>query len=298
MKSYRLIGAILLATVVAGCTGKQSGPKTTGGAKPALMEVAVIPERPRVGERIEARVDLRAGAGEPATLAYQWLRNGTPVPGAGSRIFETGAMKKGDKVSVVVRIQGQEGEMKSQTLTLLNTPPRIATVSVTPARPGVSQELSASVKAEDHDGDPLSYQYQWSVNGLELTGATLPSLKPGAFKRGDQVAVSAVASDGEGRSEKVPSFPVFVSGRSPVILSQPPAGGIGGGTFSYQVVGQDPEGGAVGYTLVSGPSGMRMDPRSGLLTWSLPETRGGTYPVTVRVSNQDGYTDQSFTLRY
>ncbi len=298
MKSYRLIGAILLANVVAGCTGKQSGPKATGGARPALMEVTVIPDRPRVGDRIEARVDLRAGSGEPVTLVYQWLRNGASIPGAGSRILETEGLKKGDKISVKVKIQGQEAEMESRSLAIANTPPRIITVSVTPSRPVVGQELSASVKAEDKDGDKLSYQYQWARGGQEVAGATQATFPAGLLKRGHEMAVSSVVSDGEAQSEKVPSLPVTVSGRPPVILSQPPAGVPQMGTFSYQVVAQDPEGGAVSFSLVSGPSGMTIDPRGGLLTWPLPQARGGAYPVVVRVMNQDGYADQNFTLRY
>lgn len=289
---------MLMMITAAGCTGKKSGTSGAGVSRPALMGVAIFPDRPRAGEPIEARVDVQSNPGVPVVLVYQWLRNGAPVPGAGGRAFDSRGSQKGDQISVRVQIQGQEGQMESRRITLINTPPKIQTVSITPSRPMVGQELAAVVRAEDADGDKLSYQYQWVKGGSEVAGATQASFPAGLLKRGNEMAVSAVVSDGEAQSEKVPSLPVTVSGRPPVILSQPPAGGPQMGTFSYQVVAQDPEGGAVSFSLVSGPSGMKIDPRGGLLTWPLPQARGGAYPVVVRVANQDGYADQTFTLRY
>jgi hypothetical protein len=286
-----------LLILTAGCTGKQAG-GGPGASRPTLMEVTIFPDRPRVGEPIEARVDVRSDPGVPVNLVYQWLRNGIPVPGAGARIFDSKGSRKGDQVSVRVEIQGQKGQIESRRVALVNTAPKILSVSVSPGRPLLGQDLTAVVSAEDADGDRLSYRYQWVKNSQEVPGATLGNFPAGQVQRGDQVAVRVVASDGQDTSETARSLPVTVAGHPPVILSQPPTEMPRQGVFSYQVIARDPEGGPVTYSLVSGPQRMTLDPKSGLLTWPLPEAKGNGYSIVVRASDSDGFTDQAFTLHY
>jgi hypothetical protein len=296
MKGVWRAGVVLLI-LTAGCTGKQAG-GGGGGSVPTLMDVAIFPDRPRVGEPIEARVEVRSDSGVQVNLVYQWLRNGNSVPGAGSRIFDSKGSRKGDQISVRVAIQGREGQVESRKVALINTAPKIRSVTISPGKPSLRQDLAVIVNADDADGDQLSYRYQWVRNSQELPGATMASLPAGQGQRGDQIAVRVVASDGQDTSEIVRSLPVTLSGRPPVILSQPPPGPPQQGVFSYQVVARDPEGGPVTFSLVSGPQGMTLDPRTGLLTWPLPEAKGIGYSIVVRASDSDGFTDQTFTLHF
>jgi hypothetical protein len=54
----------------------------------------------------------------------------------------------------------------------------------------------------------------------------------------------------------------------------------------------------LGYTVVSGPAGLTINPTSGALSWTPTEAQGpGTYSVTVRVADPGGLTaDRTFTL--
>jgi len=297
MRYLGSVGLVFLI-ILGGCSGKREGaPPVQKGA--GLMNVAIVPERPHMGEPIEARVEIRSNPGEAVTLLYQWLRNGTPVPGAESRILDPKGLHKGDRISVRVRIQGQEGQMGSGEIRLVNSPPKIQSVFIFPQKPVVGQELAANVKAEDADGDVLSYRYQWLRNGQPVPGAAQASFSTGQTKRGDGVGVRVVASDGEDTTDAFPALPVTVSGRLPVILSQPPGEMPQGGTFTYQLIAQDPEGGRISYSLITGPPGMALNPASGLVSWTLPQERGNAYPVTVRVTNEEGsWAEQNFTLRY
>lgn len=289
-------GAVLLI-LTAGCTGKQTGGEK-GPSVPSLMDVAIFPDRPKVGEPIEARVDVRSDPGVQVSLVYQWLRNGNPVPGAVSRIFDSKGSRKGDQISVRVQLEGQKGQVESPKVALINTPPKILSVSVSPGKPLLGQDLTALVNAEDQDGDRLSYRYQWVKNSQEVPGATQASFPGAQTQRGDQMAVRVVAADDQDTSEAARSLPVTVAGQPPVIISQPPAAPPQQGVFSYQVVARDPQGGPVTYSLISGPQGMTLDPGTGLLTWTLPEAKGSAYSVVVRASDSDGFTDQAFTLHY
>jgi len=299
MKKACFAGAAVLILIAGGCSGRkpESGgtPATQGSS---VMDIVLMPEQPRLGDPIEARVDVRSNPGEAVAVRYQWLINGTPVAGAKARIFDTRGAHKGDQISVRVGIQGQAGEVESRKVTIANTPPKILSVTVSPAKPMVGQDLTGAVQAEDRDGDNLRYQYQWVKNRGDVSGATQATFPASQIKRGDEVSVKVVVSDGESTSENVQSLPVTVSGRPPIILSQPPMEAPQGGIFQYQVVARDPDGGPVTYALVSGPPGMTINFQTGLLTWTLPEARGGIYSVTVRASDPDGFTDQNLNIRY
>lgn len=51
---------------------------------------------------------------------------------------------------------------------------------------------------------------------------------------------------------------------------------------------------AAAFSLIAAPTGMNVDPDSGLITWT-PDTRGD-FPVTLRASNSLGSADQSFLI--
>jgi fibro-slime domain-containing protein/RHS repeat-associated protein len=67
--------------------------------------------------------------------------------------------------------------------------------------------------------------------------------------------------------------------------------------YIYDVEAVDPDNDPITYSLVAGPSGMSIDPNSGLLVWDPTAAQAGSYPVTVRVADgRGGFDQQSFTL--
>jgi len=77
-----------------------------------------------------------------------------------------------------------------------NTRPRITHVSIAPAGATADDTLRAVYAAEDLDGDPLSYQFRWIVNGRQLGGALSPTLSNVNFRKGYRVELDFRASDG------------------------------------------------------------------------------------------------------
>ncbi len=67
--------------------------------------------------------------------------------------------------------------------------------------------------------------------------------------------------------------------------------------YVYDVEAVDPDGDPLTYSLVTGPSGMGIDPDTGLVTWDVTSTDLGQHDVTVRVDDDGGLFDtQSFTI--
>ena len=67
-----------------------------------------------------------------------------------------------------------------------------------------------------------------------------------------------------------------------------------GGTFTYTAAasGNPPP----NYSVVSGPTGLTIDPVSGAVSWTTPASLVGPVPVTIQATNLIGSATQSFTL--
>ena len=59
----------------------------------------------------------------------------------------------------------------------------------------------------------------------------------------------------------------------------------------------DPDNDPVTFTLKSGPKGMGIDPKSGLLQWQIRKEDKGTHPIEIEVSDSEGArSNQQYTL--
>lgn len=70
------------------------------------------------------------------------------------------------------------------------------------------------------------------------------------------------------------------------------------GSLTYQVTATDPDGDPVTFSLIKGPNGMTIEPKSGLLQYSLPQDNiPGSISATVKVEDDKGAsTTQDFTV--
>jgi hypothetical protein len=98
---------------------------------------------------------------------------------------------------------------------IANNAPTIESVVLRPEAPQSGDRLTAIVAASDPDGDNLSYEFEWTVDGFELeaTGAEviLSDVSKGAF-----IEVTVVARDRESRSESV-TVETTIGNRPPVL---------------------------------------------------------------------------------
>jgi hypothetical protein len=114
--------------------------------------------------------------GHPSDLQYQWKRNGSNLSGQTSSTLAMGLTVRGDDVSLVVTpcdSFGACGTTKtSNTLDVLNASPTAPSVSISPsvAEPDDDLTCTISSNADDPDGDPLTYQYVWVLQGGTNSG--------------------------------------------------------------------------------------------------------------------------------
>lgn len=88
-------------------------------------------------------------------------------------------------------------ESGSRTILSGNHLPVVLEASILPSPLIRSQPLSVQIHADDSDRDPLTFHYQWFVNGQVLAGQTGATLAATAINQGDRVAVEIVPDDGK-----------------------------------------------------------------------------------------------------
>ena len=95
--------------------------------------------------------------------------------------------------------------------------PTVRLVTIVPDPLILAGPVTAHVMADDPDGTEPIKRYQWIINGTPVLGATGPELAPIHVKRGDQVALEVIASDGELESAPYRTDPVSVVNSPPMV---------------------------------------------------------------------------------
>lgn len=98
-----------------------------------------------------------------------------------------------------------------------NHPPVIRRVSLQPVPLILHGPLSVSVEAQDLDRDEVTFRYRWFVNGKLVAERSSETMEPTIFKRGDQVVVEVVPSDGKSEGASVKSQSLAVGNSAPVV---------------------------------------------------------------------------------
>lgn len=174
-----------------------------GPNPPSYKDLALVPAEPRALDPMKASwrgVWLDAGAGDamPAPR-IEWQRNGKAVAALeGKREVPPGNVKRGERWRFVLAGPRGDAVAESREVVVLDTPPTAPGVALEPAKPNRATEVRARIQkpAVDPDGDPLTYQIAWFLDGLD-TGITGEAFPADRLRRDALLTARAVASDGE-----------------------------------------------------------------------------------------------------
>jgi hypothetical protein len=265
---------------------------------PVIDRLFLTPNSPVPGTLVRAQVQTRAVDSRVLTLSYVWRVDGRRVETTGPalRLAED---TRGSLVEVMVIARDRQRESRAvrASVRVGNRVPELRGVAVEPMRRVTAEDgLIASAEGYDPDGDVLRYRYQWFING-SLVEADGPLLPVGRMVRGDLVAVSAVASDGDSDSAARRSRVVRVQNVPPRIDSEP--GAIGSdGVFRYRPRVSDSDGDRFfAYELLQAPKGMKIDLVDGRIEWRPSDSQSGAHQVVLRVGDRNGDTaTQTFRI--
>lgn len=180
--------AVSLVAFLAGCQGPPEAPG-----------VGIDPASPTTIDDLSLVLDDSLEADEEApTYVIEWSVDGTVVDAlSDARTVPAADTARDQMWSVTVYADNGKkvSESRTASVTIDNTPPSGAGVTLSPDSPRTTDALTANANADDVDEDPITWTWEWRLNGQVLaeTGATLPET---AFAKGDVVEVTATPSDG------------------------------------------------------------------------------------------------------
>jgi hypothetical protein len=229
-------------------------------------------------------------SGETVQCEYQWVKNGEDLPGETRPALGAGAFKKGDTIQVRVTPKNEKARgnpVTASAVKILNSPPVVQQVLIEPRVVHATDTLKAVVKGTDRDGDLIYFTYRWERNGVVLPEERNETLEPGRFRKGDTITVEVTPDDREVLGTPRKSNPVTIANSPPLIVSSPPTS-VQGNVYMYQVRVNDPDDDSVAFALKSGPKGMEIDPKTGLVRWEIRKEGRGTHTIEIEASDHTG----------
>lgn len=293
MKSIKMaawsLGVLAWALALAGCSSKH-GAATHAGGSASSNGISFSPSPAFAASRID--VVFADPWVDPAKCRFVWRRNGMVIDGATGASLDPTHFAKGEQVSVDVTLADSSGAVAHEwtaSTDVVNSAPQITTASLVPGTVSGAAVIQATVQSADPDGDNVTYAYKWFKNDDSAPIGTDSSFPVKSLGQGDRVSVEVVANDGQSDSPPFRSQTFAIDNRAPEFTSQPRAPKPSDTEFRYQASAADLDGDPLTYQVVSGPSGMTVDP-TGMVVWPLPaqDQRKGDYPVELKVSDPKG----------
>lgn len=297
---------ILLVTILAGCSSESnqsgaipgSGASQSGNPPPVIQQAAVFPTPLILSGPVAVQIEADNTGRNPLTFRYQWLINGYRVDGEIHPTLSPARLKLGDKVEVeIIAADGQTSGKPYRTEPAIvgNTPPEVVKVSIESTGSDRST-MHALAEGVDVDQDAIHYAYRWWRNGTLVAGGDTATLNTGAFSRDDSITVEVIPRDAGGAGKSKLSEPVALGNNAPKITSHPPSK-FDKGVFVYNVQAIDDDKDSLKYLLEAAPSGMTIDPVTGMISWQVASDVKGTHRVRILVQDgQGGSAFQDFDL--
>jgi hypothetical protein len=189
---------------------------TVSNTAPVIATATLSSTSPATGDTLSVSVSASDDDGDAITYLYAWSVDGSFA--AATDTLAGTHFDKGQTVSVeVTPFDGtdQGTPVLSDTATVINTAPVIASVSLSPGEVTTDGTLTAVVSASDADGDSVTVSYAWTVNGV-LQAWTASTLEGSThFDRDDLVVVTVTPHDGDTSGAPQSSSPVTVLNTPP-----------------------------------------------------------------------------------
>lgn len=184
----------------------------------------------------------------------------------------------------------------TQKVVVGNTAPIVSGIAVDFDRTTRGRHATAEVDVIDPDHDAISLTYRWKKNDEVLQEGESNRVDLVGITAKDVMEVVVIATDTMSGEPSIATQRFTLSNSMPAIVSRPPSV-PNAGQYAYLVQATDPDGDSITYTLETGPPGMRIDPKTGQISWVPSQEERGTYSVrVVAKDSQGGFATQEFEL--
>ncbi len=153
------------------------------------------------------------------TNSYVWFVNG--VQAATSATLPSTLFARGDTIYAVVTVSDGSltASVTSNTVTVANSLPVMGPVSLSPTSPTTLDSMTATYNATDADGDPISYQFVWTLDGVVVPDVNSDVLPESAFGKNRDIRVTVTPNDGIANGPSLASSTVRSRNLAPTLAS-------------------------------------------------------------------------------
>lgn len=198
---------------------------------PPAVTVTVSPAEPTAGDDVQLTLLTVDADGDTVDVTVTWSLDGNPSSSwDGFQTLPSSATARGDRwtARVATRDDSGVGEIVILDIDIVNAVPIVTGVQLSPTDPAEGETLSASGTAVDPEGDAITWEWSWSVEGVVLVGPAGATLDSSWFDKGQQILALATPVDSEGgRGDPGTSDPAIARNSLPALLGatvDPPAG--------------------------------------------------------------------------
>ncbi len=179
-------------------------------AAPSAAEI--LPLRPTSADDLTARATA-SGPMHSAHRRFRWYQDGVLRPDLTAARVPASETRRGQVWSVVIE-HGPGAASVSASVSVNNGAPRDTTASVSPATPrALLDDLTCRATAHDPDDDALTWQFDWSVDGMPWAGPVADTIHAGdtvpadVMRAGEVWSCTATPLDAE-RAAGTPSIAI------------------------------------------------------------------------------------------
>ena len=179
-------------------------------ALPVVTDVAISPAIATVTDTLSCSYQFSDADNDKDQSTIRWAINGVDVE-------QPEPLQSSDQVTCTVTPDDgfEQGTPVSTTINIDNTLPVMDSVTLEPEDPSTDDVLTVSATASDSDGDDISFEIDWVVNGVSISasGSTLDGAL--YFEKDDEIYAIVTPSDASGSG-------VPMSSASVTVINSPP----------------------------------------------------------------------------
>jgi hypothetical protein len=249
------------------------------------------------------------GGNLPSTLSYAAANlplglsiNGTGrISGTVSYSADEATTTGGNYSSTVIVADGFGGSASANFTWIVPDTPR-GPVVTNPGNQANAQgdTVSLQVASTDPDGNILTYSASNLPSGLTIdsTGGLISGTIGLSAAAGSPYTTTVTASDKNLSTSKSFTWTVSIANQTPQVTSPGDQANATGDTVSLPIAAADSDGDSLTYTASGLPSGLAIDPGTGIISGTVAMGADGSSPYTVTVRVSDGMASGSQTFHW
>jgi ribosomal protein L19 len=140
-----------------------------GNTPPKVTAVTLTPPNPKPGDHIEVRIEASDPDLDRVDALYRWFKNDSVVKESEEPLLLVAGFVPGDTIAVEVTVKdssAQGNSLRSDPVVIGNSLPKI--ISTPPSAPVKPDRYEYLVKANDSDGDRLTYLLDSGPPGMTI----------------------------------------------------------------------------------------------------------------------------------